>query len=97
MSIMNDLNAYASELFAKEEISKDYYKKPENEYEKMNKLVMDALKNFYGDEKAVILYDDWINAFFDYHHSMRISDFRIGVKFVIKFSNELNEFDIKES
>ena len=50
MSIMNDLNAYASELFAKEEISKDYYKKPENEYEKMNKLVMDALKNFYGDD-----------------------------------------------
>lgn len=97
MTIMNDLCTYASEIFMKEEMSNDYYRKPEDEYNRMNELVMDALKNFYGSEKALTVYDDWMNAFFDYHHAMRVSDFSIGVKFGVKFAKELNEFDIKES
>lgn len=97
MTIMNDLCSYASELFTKEELTEDYYKKPEDAYEKMNKQVMDALVSYYGKEAALNIYDSWMGAFFAYHHAMRISDFSIGVKFGIKFSNELNEFDIKES
>lgn len=46
MTIMNDLCTYASEIFMKEEMSNDYYRKPEDEYNRMNELVMDALKKF---------------------------------------------------